>query len=89
MTEQLYYAPARNYHGKVLVFVEGDATDTRGQRMIRVRAVVGNPWDDCSHGGWCPTNTRKFYPEQIEKADVSAPTLPTTVQNILNTRSIS
>lgn len=65
MTSQLYYAPARNYHGKTLVRVTRITTDTRGQRMLEVEAVNGAPWDDAGMFGYSPTSRAKFYPEHV------------------------
>ncbi len=33
--------------------------------MFEVEALHGDPWDDWSHEGWCPTNKRRFYPEHL------------------------
>jgi len=59
-------APAFNPQGYVLAEVIGESTNSRGQRTIRVRALSGRPWDDYGTFGWSSTNTKKFYPENIE-----------------------
>jgi hypothetical protein len=72
MNGHLYYAPARNYHGKTLVRVNGITTDTRGQTMLEVEAVNGKPWDDAGMWGYSPTNRAKFYPEHINAVNENA-----------------
>lgn len=74
MNGQLYYAPARNYHGKTLVRVTGITTDTRGQTMLEVEAVNGAPWDDAGMFGWSPTSRAVFYPEHVTPANENATT---------------
>jgi hypothetical protein len=61
----IYRAPCRNYHGYCLVKIVGETKDVRGRDMVIVEALHGNPWDDASHGGWVPTNRRRFYPEHL------------------------
>jgi len=58
-------APCTNYHGYCLAECQRITRDTWGQPMIEVRALNGTPWDDASHGGYCPTATAKFYPEHL------------------------
>ncbi len=59
-------APAINYHGYALAEVIGEARDTWGRSMVRVRALQGAPWDDAGMFGYSPSSTAKFYPSQIE-----------------------
>ena len=65
MKEQLYYAPCKSYSGKVVVRKLGLTTDTRGQTMVMVQALHGEPWSDWTSGGYAMTNRAKFYPEQV------------------------
>jgi len=58
--------PARNYHGYTLAQVISETKDTRGQKMFRVRALHGEPWDQAGMCGWACTPYAKFYPEEIE-----------------------
>lgn len=74
MTNQLYYAPARNYDGKALCKVTGLTTDTRGQMMIAVEAVHGAPWNNAGMWGYSETAHAKFYPEHINLANENATT---------------
>lgn len=64
-------APCKNYHGYCLAECVRVLHDTYGQPTIEVRALQGSPWSDASHGGYCPTNTASFYPDQlvVEKLD--------------------
>lgn len=64
-------APAKTYHGYCLAECKRIVKDTRGREMIEVRALHGTPWSDASHGGYCPTATARFYPDQltIERLD--------------------
>lgn len=61
----IYRVPCRSYSGYCLAEIVGSVKDLRGQMMFEVEALHGDPWDDWSHEGWCPTNKRRFYPEHL------------------------
>ena len=58
-------APAKTSDGYCLAKCERILKDSWGKEMIEVIALHGTPWSDASHGGWCPTNRARFYPDQL------------------------
>jgi hypothetical protein len=37
-----------------------------GEQSCTVRALFGFPWTEFSHGGYCPTNRRNIYIENLD-----------------------
>ena len=74
MTDQLYFAPCKSYSGKTIVRKLGMTTDTRGQQMVMVQALNGEPWSDWTSGGYAMTNRAKFYPEHVTPVNENATT---------------
>lgn len=62
----IYRAPCKNFHGYALVRIMRQTHDLRGQLMLEVESLNGEPWSEYTMGGYCPTNRRSFYPEHLE-----------------------
>ncbi len=54
-------APCKNYSGWAYAEIE-----RVGEQSCTVRALFGNPWTEFSHGGYCPTNRRNIYIENLD-----------------------
>lgn len=64
-----YKVPCRNFEGYTIARIVRETTDRHGQKVVEVEALKGNPWSEYSHGGWCQTNKRRFYPEALKRIE--------------------